>query len=580
MKKLTGILRTCLLTASAVSLLSSLAYAQTRFAVVLNEQNTNGDSPKSVSFYDADNIAGGPLFSVFTGYEASNNLDEPQAIDVDPATGDVYLLAFDSGTPGIVDSGSDGLDTQGDLDILKINFSTVFSYWQANHQGKDVRTLGLVDAFSPAPTAGYANASNLDYVTYGAPQPSYASGFDFAAIHSNTHTLAGSIEKIGEVKRNNSTNPSPFFPNTLEFVNADTLLMIDDSVGPDTAESDVTDHQYRILERVSTSPGGANGAVGDFLDGGYNAGTTESWNSRRIGSVALDIAGHSEVESSAYYSDTASGVRGMWVSESDGGGDDIAFLQIDGSGNSLGYRPLSTGAPSFALDNDPFVSTATNDGQADNILIDQDTGDLIIVESGAFDSPVHEPAILRLEIASYDNGSGQIELGAWSEKKILNPTKTSGDTGFLERGAWTAWDSENDQLIVFAPGNAAPEAPAFGFDMWVLDFATGVTTSYLDLDDSISLFQSISFGDKVDFFSLGEVGVPGDFDGDGDVDGRDFLVWQRGETTPALDPALLAEWQNAYNAGGLAAVSAVPEPGTLCLTALSLAAMIFPKRRK
>jgi hypothetical protein len=563
-----------------VTTLTANAYSQTHFAVVLNEQNTNSDARRSVLFYDADNINSGPLFSVFVGYEASNNFEDPQAIDVDPETGDVYLLAFDSGnTSGTADSGSDGLDTVGDFDLLRINFSTVFGYWQANHQGKDVRTLGLVDAFSPSPTAGYVNASNLDYVTYGAPQPSYASGFNFDATHSNTFTLAGAIEKIGEVKRNNSTNPSPFFPNTLEFVDANTLLIIDDSVGPDTAESLDTDHQYRIFERVSTSPGAANDAVGDFLDGGYNRGTTESWNSRRLGFVNLDIAGHSEVKSSAYYQDPISGIRGMWVTEGDGQGDDVAFAEIDNSGNFVGYRTLSTGAPSFALDNDPFISTATNDGKADNVLVDLDTGDLIIVESGFNDSvdgigPDHEPALLRLKIASYDNGSGQIELGSWSEKKILNPTKTPGDTGFLERGQWTAWDSVNDRLIVFAPGNAAPESPAFGFDIWVLDFATGETTSYLDLDDSISLFTSIGFGDKVDFFSLGEAGIPGDFNGDGAVDGLDFLLWQRDTNIGNL-----ADWKANYGQGSLAAVAVVPEPGSISLIALGLTGLFFGKRR-
>jgi hypothetical protein len=53
----------------------------------------------------------------------------------------------------------------------------------------------------------------------------------------------------------------------------------------------------------------------------------------------------------------------------------------------------------------------------------------------------------------------------------------------------------------------------------------------------------------------------GDFDGDGDVDGRDFLVWQR---NPAVGP--LAEWQDNYGVGPLAAVADVPEPVTFIAT--------------
>jgi hypothetical protein len=68
------------------------------------------------------------------------------------------------------------------------------------------------------------------------------------------------------------------------------------------------------------------------------------------------------------------------------------------------------------------------------------------------------------------------------------------------------------------------------------------------------------------------VGVPGDFDEDGDVDGRDFLVWQRGESPNPLSAEDLAEWQGAYGSGGpLAAIGTVPEPGSLLLALAAMA---------
>jgi hypothetical protein len=57
---------------------------------------------------------------------------------------------------------------------------------------------------------------------------------------------------------------------------------------------------------------------------------------------------------------------------------------------------------------------------------------------------------------------------------------------------------------------------------------------------------------------------PGDFDGDGDVDGRDFLVWQRNPSVGNL-----GDWQTNYGVGGLAAVSAVPEPSAVLLVFLA-----------
>ncbi|TWU27744.1 hypothetical protein [Bythopirellula polymerisocia] len=55
-------------------------------------------------------------------------------------------------------------------------------------------------------------------------------------------------------------------------------------------------------------------------------------------------------------------------------------------------------------------------------------------------------------------------------------------------------------------------------------------------------------------------GLAGDFDNDGDVDGSDFLFWQR---TPSVGN--LADWQANYGIGSLAASLAVPEPGSFTL---------------
>ena len=57
----------------------------------------------------------------------------------------------------------------------------------------------------------------------------------------------------------------------------------------------------------------------------------------------------------------------------------------------------------------------------------------------------------------------------------------------------------------------------------------------------------------------------GDFDGDGDVDGRDFLAWQRGLSPNPLSAGDLADWRANYGSGGLAAVTAVPEPQALAM---------------
>jgi hypothetical protein len=69
-----------------------------------------------------------------------------------------------------------------------------------------------------------------------------------------------------------------------------------------------------------------------------------------------------------------------------------------------------------------------------------------------------------------------------------------------------------------------------------------------------------------------------DFDEDGDVDGQDFLAWQRGDGDAdgngVVDAADLAIWTQQFGLGeSLAANSAVPEP-TACALFLTFLAVV------
>jgi hypothetical protein len=61
--------------------------------------------------------------------------------------------------------------------------------------------------------------------------------------------------------------------------------------------------------------------------------------------------------------------------------------------------------------------------------------------------------------------------------------------------------------------------------------------------------------------------VSGDFDFDGNVDGRDFLLWQRGESPTPLSAGDLTHWRENYGIGPplTAADLSVPEPSTWVL---------------
>jgi hypothetical protein len=65
---------------------------------------------------------------------------------------------------------------------------------------------------------------------------------------------------------------------------------------------------------------------------------------------------------------------------------------------------------------------------------------------------------------------------------------------------------------------------------------------------------------------------PGDFNGDGFVDGSDFLVWQRGESPRPSTSLDLDEWRGAFGGGITQAAS--PEPQSWVLLVVVYLALV------
>jgi hypothetical protein len=77
-------------------------------------------------------------------------------------------------------------------------------------------------------------------------------------------------------------------------------------------------------------------------------------------------------------------------------------------------------------------------------------------------------------------------------------------------------------------------------------------------------------------FTFTPLPVSADFDDDGDVDGRDFLVWQRGGSPNPRSASDLAVWQEAYGVAPAVAAVAVPEPASgLILSCLCVCCHAF-----
>ena len=119
---------------------------------------------------------------------------------------------------------------------------------------------------------------------------------------------------------------------------------------------------------------------------------------------------------------------------------------------------------------------------------------------------------------------------------------------------------------------------------------TGLADNTLDANGSVTFRLNFTGGGAPETTSSGHhlfldnvgvtgltLGVSGDYDGDGDVDGTDFLEWQRNDGTPAG----LAAWQSNYGAPTMLSASSatVPEPSAGVLVVSGMVLSLIRKCR-
>jgi hypothetical protein len=146
-------------------------------------------------------------------------------------------------------------------------------------------------------------------------------------------------------------------------------------------------------------------------------------------------------------------------------------------------------------------------------------------------------------------------------------------------------------LFAWLPGDPKPETPLVTVSDTNPDpYMTGrAGILYNEDDDNTTGVFRFAEAQDTPFIE----GAPGDYDGDDDVDGADFLIWQQGlgSTTNlaadgsgngVVDAADLELWKTNFGPGGAAGtVGAVPEPAGLALMLVAaLAAAQVGKRRR
>lgn len=117
-------------------------------------------------------------------------------------------------------------------------------------------------------------------------------------------------------------------------------------------------------------------------------------------------------------------------------------------------------------------------------------------------------------------------------------------------------------------------------------FVYDESPNYLGSTELLKDFDTYKIGLYVDFaltaltLQGAAVGPTGAIDIDGDVDGADFLKWQRGESPNGGDALELADWTSNFGVIGLisAASAGVPELSTLALLSCALVGSRWRRR--
>ena len=298
------------------------------------------------------------------------------------------------------------------------------------------------------------------------------------------------------------------------------------------------------------------------------------------------------------------GTGDMTISNSSGSNVAINGLSLTSPSGSIAPLELQTLGAGWSLSGSNTNQSASQNDSMGSLNFGGATtaalGNAYDAQLFAFGQPAGEDVVFVFETASGNSVLGNVVYTGESlvrDTIVMTVNLATGEAVLLNE---TPFTQEVEGYTVTSPLGAINTAGWNSFETQGIDdgdwFASPADMNRLTeiQDNGTTTFDEITPYSLGEIFSLGSVQdltfefllagesnlreglvvyvLPGDFDGDLDVDGRDFLAWQRGESPDPFSNADLAAWQQYYGTvipAPLAAVS-VPEPLSAVLFGLCI----------
>jgi fibronectin-binding autotransporter adhesin len=330
------------------------------------------------------------------------------------------------------------------------------------------------------------------------------------------------------------------------FLRNDHTLDVGETLVADVIGNGGWDRDIGIAVSIPSPAGLANGAAGDVRLGYAEVSARSNDQIVSFAKDTTNLTSGQEFNNNVYGGVSFNRAQSMqlFVTRVSAGSFEVGWIQngvrhvVTANGTDFQPYNFATNVPGAAIGfyADVRADLPSSPVGLDNLQITTGTANNALTVNGNLN--LAASGVLDLDISAFDSTS-------------VNVTGTANLAGTLS--------------INLLNGFMPEEGNSYDF----LNAASIVTTGLTF--DLPSLTGGLAW-DTSDFSATGilsviAAGLAGDFDNDGDVDGRDFLVWQR---NPAVGD--LADWQANYGMTSplTASSTSVPEPGTVGFAALCL----------